>query len=85
MESAFEKKEKEMLIDVAESIGSTLGTVVGKAGAIATPARRRVRVAKKEVKRAGIRAKKEIKKARAGAKKAARRVTSAAKRVRGRR
>jgi hypothetical protein len=86
--SSFEKKEKDVLLNIARSVGSALGTVAGKASAATKPANRRkvVKIAKakvnKQVARAKSRVTKQVNKARGKAKKAVRRVEASARKVR---
>jgi hypothetical protein len=86
--SAFEKKEKNVLLNLATAVGSALGTVAGKANAAAKPANRRkvVKTVKakvnKQVALAKSKVKKQVNKARGKAKKAVRKVEKSARKVR---
>jgi hypothetical protein len=86
--SSFEKKEKDVLLNFARSVGSALGTVAAKTSVVTKPANRRkaVRTAKarvkKQVAKAGAKVKKQVNKARGKAKKAVRKVETSARKVR---
>jgi hypothetical protein len=78
--SSFEKKEKVMLVNLARTVGSALGTVAAKTGAVTKPARRRKAVrtvkakARMQVRKAGRKVNRQVAKARGQARKAARKV-----------
>ncbi len=86
--SSFEKKEKDVLLNLATAVGSALGTVAGKASAATKPANRRkvVKTVKakvnKQVAKARAKVKKQVNKARGKAKKAVRKVEKSARKVR---
>ena len=86
--SSFEKKEKAVLVNIARTVGSALGTVAAKTGAVTKPANRRKAVravkakARMQVRKASGKVKQQVAKARGQARKAARKVESSARKVR---
>lgn len=86
--SSFEKKEKDVLLNLATAVGSALGAVAGKASAAAKPSNRRKVVKKAKAKvnnqisRAKAKVKKQVNKVRGKAKKAVRKVEKSARKVR---
>ena len=75
--SQFEKKEKTMLVNLARTVGSALGTVAAKTGSVTKPSRRR-----KAVRTVKAKVKTQVRKARRQARKTARKVEASARKVR---
>jgi len=86
--NSFEKKEKTILVNLARTVGSAMGTVVAKASAVTTPSRRRKAVrtvrakTKSQIRKTGRKVRIQVAKARGKARRAARKVETVARKVR---
>jgi hypothetical protein len=77
--TSFEKKEKEVLTDIAMTVGSTLGAVVATADAANKAARRRGRAVARQADRLRAQARRDVKTLKSEGRKAVRRISRAAK------